>query len=478
VKIGCCLLVVLALLPMAAAEPQKEANGGVSRTTTRWWEKAADSPAYAEVTAWEPRFNDKTLWPLLTGKEDFVKQQWPKGRLYIWAHPGESGRLHPRPTKLDPTDPANWTDGATGKPATELVLDENTDLFLPASQKPYTIGFRTSNAQQKNIREVLRHLTVESGAGFVGGGDGAGRIFYGNVWVKKGGEISAQGSTAFLGDKHVFIRNDNVYGSGSQYFMFNKPDGGSTEILGHITTADEWRLDAGLVIIGPDSVMQPGRTATPYIRPKGTLVLLDGAYWGKACNEWHRMVDMLMDGTIQAGLPERPLTRDATFALSVRNWAKLPLKSGNDKEKYDTRKVSAMFGSGSCIRTIAAANSKAKLNITRFEFGGPYCNKNWVVMVGCYPQGIEVPAKDLSAFADPAFKAMFDSKPFKTLAYFAKGVKIEGPVQFDHFPVGGILCEDVSEAKAWKDVTFGPNNMGKGDEVLQQHAKPSKDGAY
>lgn len=438
-----------------------------------WWKQAVSAPGYGKATAHDPQFNDKALWPQLTGKEKYLKQEWSKGRLYIWANPGQSGNLHAKRSALDPSRPEHWIDAATGRPASELVLDENTDLFFPASKQVYQVGFRTTN-----VKETIRHVTIEPGAEFIGGGDGRGRVIHGNVWVKKGGRLYAQGSTALVGDKHTFFRNDNVYGSASQYFNFTKPPEVTVEFLGHSTTSDEWRLESGTVIIGPDSVMQPGRTATPYIKPPGTLVLLDGAYWGKTVNEWHVMMDMDMAGTIQAGLPERPLTRDATFALSVRNWAKLPLQGSNEKEKYDTRKVSAIFKTGSRIRTIAAPGSKAKLNITRFEFGGPYCNRNWVVMVGCYPQGIRVSDKELSAFADPAFKAQFDSKPFKMLLYFQSGVTVEGPVEFNHLPEGGILCAEANPHRAWSNVTFGPDNMAPPGKLFQQMDRIDRGGAF
>jgi hypothetical protein len=44
----------------------------------------------AEPSAHDPQFNNKTAWPALTGKEYYIKQEWPAGRLYVWAKPGES----------------------------------------------------------------------------------------------------------------------------------------------------------------------------------------------------------------------------------------------------------------------------------------------------------------------------------------------------------------------------------------------------
>jgi hypothetical protein len=470
-----CTALLVSAAAVAAA-PLKAEKPDAERSPAPWWQKATAAKSYAAATAWQPRFDDKALWPQLTGKEKFLKEQWPKGRMYIWAHPGEDGFWHPRRSKIDPTDPASWIDAATGKPATKLILDEHTDLLFPASDEHYRVGFRSTN-----IRERLRHLTVQPGAAFVGGGDGAGRTIHGNVWVKKGGAIYAQGCTAFVGDKHTFVRNDNINGQGSQYFNFKKPKGVSVEFLGHITTSDEWQHYGGTVIVSPDSVMQPGRAATPRISAGATLVLLDGAYWGKWCNEWQGPVDLdVRGGTIQAGLPERPLTRDATLAFSIRNWAGLEFKAWSEQGKdHGIRKVSAVFREGTAVRVIAAPGSEAALVITRYELDGPYNGGGRAYMhhvgeYGTYPRQSE---RKKGRFADPKFRAEFDSKPHKTLIYIAKGVTIEGPVRLDHFPPGGILCEDPRERASWKGLTFAPNNLAGGDEIFARHAPPAKNGS-
>jgi len=61
---------------------------------------SADEPP----TAHSPQFENRTLWPKLTGKEYFLETDWPKGRLMVWAHPGRDGRYGGR-NSLDPTDP-------------------------------------------------------------------------------------------------------------------------------------------------------------------------------------------------------------------------------------------------------------------------------------------------------------------------------------------------------------------------------------
>ena len=46
----------------------------------------------AKPTADNPQYDNKKAWPTLVGDEYFLKQKWPKARLLIWVHPGETGR--------------------------------------------------------------------------------------------------------------------------------------------------------------------------------------------------------------------------------------------------------------------------------------------------------------------------------------------------------------------------------------------------
>jgi hypothetical protein len=138
-----------------------------------------------------------------------------------------------------------------------------------------------------------------------------------------------QGATNFRGSRHTFFRNDNVAAGPqdagsifanipgsrrgklmcSQYFTFNKEKGKSVEFLGHVSVLDEFRIYGRTVIAGRDSKLQPGRNATPIVDRDGVLALLDGAYLGSWCNNWG-IPDLSVErGTVQGGLPDRPLTR-------------------------------------------------------------------------------------------------------------------------------------------------------------------------
>jgi hypothetical protein len=121
------------------------------------WYATVKSPNYDKATAGDPHFDDKTLWPGVTGKELFVKQQWPAPkRVLIWAHPGESASnvKSSKGATHDPFAPASWRD-AKGAPATEVVFDEETDLVFPSSETPLLrepeVGRVVSERAEKSV---------------------------------------------------------------------------------------------------------------------------------------------------------------------------------------------------------------------------------------------------------------------------------------------------------------------------------------
>jgi len=79
----------------------------------------------AKPTADSPQFDNREAWPDLVGDEYFLKEEWPKARLLIWAHAATAPvRGEPRP---DIADPASWIDAATGQGA-DAVPDMGSPL--------------------------------------------------------------------------------------------------------------------------------------------------------------------------------------------------------------------------------------------------------------------------------------------------------------------------------------------------------------
>ena len=439
-------------------------------------------PALADggPTAHDPLYGNPKFWPQLTGKEYFLKETWPKAKLLVWAKPGISagGRNEP-----SPTDPANWL--LDGKQPTELVFDAETDVLLPASKQVYVVNFR----DLKQIpRQVFRHLTVEAGANFRGGGDGVGRQIHGNVWVKRGAAMSAQGSTQWLGNHHTFVRNDNeaqlspwsLEGNPtshdlaksnsrymfSQYFAFAKANQASTEFFGQIITLDEFQVTNCPVIVAANSMLMPGRNAEPWIREGGTIALMDGAFFGTWSNNFGR-TDLAVSGHLQAGMPDRPISRTATVTVAFKNHT--DNRACPEKDKDITRRASLVLDSGSSLGSFSSDPKKAHLLITMSP-----SDRKTRVTVGA--DGLSVPAalkpEEIIKYGD-----WFDTLPRGITVYLAKNVSVDG-VKFDQlWEGGGLLVQDANQPSSWKNVFYGAH-LKKGAPLTTRIETIKREGSW
>lgn len=438
------LIALLLTSVLTAADPHGDLPIG-ARSWSLPWRSALTSPAYAKATAHEPQFGDKALWPMLSGKERFLLQKMPTGRLLVWDIAANGWTENGKPTDTDP--------------------DENTDIVLPDADKPYRGG---------KGRQLWRNVTVGRNCYWQGGGDGVGRQIAGNLWLRQGGRMGGNGAVRFIGAGDAFIRNDNDQSQNQgeddfaylhQYVHFAKE--GSVEILGHIRVLDEFGVFNGCtLILAPGARVQPGRSATPRVEKGGTMALLDGAYWGKWVNEFHRAVDLKLSGTLQGGLPERPLTRDAHVGLSFRNWKKVNFSvvpggaAGDEKTERkkgirDLRLVSLHAAEGSVIRSIAADPTKASLVI------------GWTGIEKTNTIGD--PEKKDGKFATPEFAAAFNAIPRQVTVALMPGCVVDG-VCFDHLHPGGLLVGEAGQQAAWKGVRWGEHNAEKDPAKLVQVA--------
>ena len=430
------------------------------------------APTYGEAGAHAPRFADKSLWPKLSGEEYFLPEDWPAGRLYVWAHPGESGGIPGRNTPHDVTDPKNWLEN--GKPAGKLILDENTDLWFPPSKEPYHVGFRGTD-----MREVCRHVTIESGACFSGGGDGVGRTIYGNVWVKAGAGISSQGATRFVGGRHTFFRNDNTVhtarspgrGGGimsSQYFVFNKDNNRSVEFLGHVSVLDEFQVHACTVIVGVDSLLQTGRNASPAMHPGATLVLLDGATFESWNNDFGSPEMTVREGTIQGGLPERPLTRNCKFGLAHKNHTAAQYEHASEKMKSrKLRRVPSLVVHSGTLRSLSTDVERARLvfgEMTDASIAPAPGSERYESEIRRWPE-------------KKAEFAWLSKLPRGLDCFLGKDVVVEN-VEFDHVRRGGIMYQNPETKAGWKGLVFGPNCLAQGEALFAHQEQLGRNGDY
>jgi hypothetical protein len=438
-----------------------------------WPAAAAKAPAYNQADAANPLFSDRALWPNLAGREAYVTQQWPRGRVMTWAKPGQNGGSRVR--GLSPQEPANWL--LNGQPATEVVFDENTDIVLPDSETPYELNFR-----HDNWPETYRHVTVGRNATFGGGGDGRGRTIHGNVWIREGGSMYAQGATQFSGNAHTFFRNDSSakpeekrrnYQMCSQYFLFAKAAGVGVEFLGHVTVLDEFKGDSGVIIVGPDSWLQPGRNASPYLANGTVLALMDGARFGSWQNDFATPCLRVTASHIWGGMPNRPLTRPAELLIHFKNHTnRVPEAGLFDPKSLDRaipRTVGLFLQAGSSVRSHSAAPG-AVLTIT----SDPAFPRNSAAHV------VGAPGYEEAVASQPSWRKRAEwlaELPRGFDLWAAADVVFDG-VRFDHLRPGGIMIENEAARGNFKNVFFGPNNAASPEALLSVAPPSPRNGRY
>ncbi len=427
----------------------------------------------AKPTADNPQFDNKKAWPMLVGDEYFTRQKWPKGRLLIWASAGKSfARGTPRP---GPMDPASWIDAATGKPA-ESLPDMDTDVILPDADKPYKVAFKG----QKN--RACRHLTVGRNATFEPGGGGSLSVF-GNVWIRPGGSLYVYRTLKLVGARNTFFRNDwpadgelkKLHDTGAivtfdpanprkpnpwswrtnrapsvcHFFQHDKP-GKTTEFMGYSSTRDEVRIIAGTLIVGRDSRFLCGGAANLDVAKGAAIALMDGAMTGKTINQFGICCRM-QGGVISAGLPDRPVKRDARLGLGYSNWMNLSFPDqtrGRRGNSYDYGRFSGAV-SGKLVG-YPATGTEARLVVgwQRVSLGGG---------------GRGVKATD-------DFNQRFAKLAPKITLWIGAETEITN-VRFEDLHRGGIVLPDAAAAAKWKNVTYGDGCLSTDPKELIREYK-------
>jgi len=366
----------------------------------------------------------------------YQTETWPVGRLLVWAHPGQSGPM---------SDPAQWNN-ADGSPAA-TAPDRHTDIVLPAAGQIYEVQCGRTNQ--------VRHVTIENNAKIIAGHRNEVEI-WGNCHIKAGGIAKY---VSVRGDKHTFFRLDEGEFPTPQNrqqhmhparripeaeqcrtqvahkFQISKMGTASVEIIGNVGISDEVMLQHGRMIVSGDFRFN-GQTG------KGALEIFDGAILeiqsggrvgpmipqntGAVFN-----VNVYRNGTLQAGSPERPLTRDAYLMLGFA-----------ENEKPGLTGIYAALGS--MIRVYSSDPQKARLVVSS------------VTSVPGWHDGL----------------GKLVSKPEEKAAG-KKGVamQLSGDVRFDstlfdYISAGGIAVADPAVRQRWKNVAFGPNCAAAPDALF------------
>jgi len=443
----------------------------------------------AKPTAANPQYKNKKAWPMLVGDEYFQKQEWGKDRTYIWNVQKniEAKKQSRRRYSPDATDPGNWIDAATGKPATELP-DMNTDLILPDSETPYKCALGEANKKGA----YCRHVTIGKNAKFSSWGSRGHCIrVFGNLWIRPGGSMATgQGNIVFTGDKHTFLRQDwpedgvlkkihderlvSPYKVNGEiikspwmasrigtYMSHNKGKDISTEVLGFVSMADEVRIQSGTLVVGRDSRFVTTGPSSVSVQKGVKVVLMDGALCSHGKNQFvNRDWGVKAGGAVTGGTPDRPLRRDAYFGVGYRNWMNLPVPEQPNQKKKAKKQPDGpkrYYGYGGYAALVngdligyPAPGSEARLVVCwqRISSGGA---GNW-------------------GRGDDAFKAIFPKIPPKISVWIDAGANIAN-VRFDDLHRGGIVTPSADIFRKWTNVTFGDACLSKDPNELIREGK-------
>jgi hypothetical protein len=438
----------------------------------------------AKPTADNPHFKNKEAWPNLAGDEYFLKQKWEKKRVLIWGHPGKkSSRSGP---KIDPKDPVNWIDAATGKPA-ESIPDMDTDIIVPDADKPYRVDMGMKSF-------ACRHLTIGTNAAFSVEGGGNVSIF-GNLWVWDNGMLTSWRNMTFTGSRDTFFRQDwpedgelkkmhderlitpfdpkskrprwmqdgRKDRSFTTYMVHDKPSGKSTEVIGYARSLDEVGIKSGTFIIGRDSRFVSMGPSAVTVNKGAKVVMMDGAMCSHGQNQFvNKDWNVGSGAEVTGGTPDRPLKRDAYFGVGYRNWRNLPVPlAERDKKGIPTLKDGTKVYYG-----FEGQNARIQGDLIGYPAKGSDAR-----LVVCW-QRLSCGGAGNWGRVDEAFKKVFPNMPPK-ITIWVEAARVEN-VRFDDLHRGGILTPKADIFKGWKNVTFGEGCLSKDPKELIREINPHK----
>jgi len=393
-------------------------------------------------------------------KPAYTTQKWgPPKRLLVWKKltglpkMGEaliSGQNKITRTMAKTTDPDGWQ--VLGAPLVDGKWDAETDVILPGVDvdRVYFVQGPTS---------TYRHLVAENHA-WIGLHS---MTIVGNLWIHERGRCNttAVAPAIFSGNAHTFTRNDRptlfdhcrgkagfstddkemtnlTWDSRSyglcQYMFTQKDKGMSVEIIGSFTSGDKFWTYTGITIIGPDSSVHADTRSGDHIYKDGTLQLMSGAHWHKFNNRMYGS-DMEVDGKVEFGTKERPLTKDVVVDLGWKDYTAVNHKNKN--HKIDWEPCGFLVRKQGTVRMCSADPKTARVVFRYLDRdGGPGWSDTGRSNNTPGPYYKELPRRiDILLLGD---------------------VELDG-VHFEDLHKGGIRLGDLAMKSKLKNFTFGKN---------------------
>jgi len=375
-------------------------------------------------SAHNPCYDQKGLWPEDVKKTAYYKEKWEPARLLVWAKIGDF---------KGPVDsPENWMeylpDGSAPKPATKGP-DAKTDVVFPAG------NYKVEGPGEWGDRGgfPVRHLTEDKGVHL----SIRNPSIVGNHWQFEGPQGWHIMEPSWVGNKHVFARNENRGTIGYKIPNVSKTESASVEFLGYWNNQDGWYVHSGTMILGPDVTFRGGDRHILNVEEAGTLIMMSGSTFQltQRRNMWR---DIYIKGKFFVGTPDRPLTKDAFIYL-------------NDKTGGLVVPGTYKGGLMLCPKGGMAVNSadptKARLVFALAKY---------------LPKGN----------AEEQAKQKESEKTQKIdMALYGK-VDFNG-VEFNDVRAGGIEITGQAVRAAWKNVFYGKNNAGEPDTLFTATPNPT-----
>jgi len=389
-------------------------------------------------------------------KPAYTEEKWePPKQLVVWAKPGKSGRTE---------EPGNWL--LNGKKLSELqftkearsadgdTFDLNTDLLLPDAGTSYTVAY----GKRESGGFKARHISIGNNAKL----KASVMSVAGNVRIVPQGRLSVRYTIAFKGDRDTFFHNDKPpftaeknnslqggypatnYTDGigysvAQYLRVEKVGGASMEFIGTTQTSDDFQMPSGITIVAPGSQLMPGKRSTQKIGKDAVLRLHSGSQFCKTDNSLYYDNDLIVEGRIEAGTKENPITEDCFLGISFKD------RASYDKDGPSVQRSAPglVFKPSASFKVHTVDPLKARLVIRWHDRENTWQRSRMK----------EESGKDYMAFP-------------RKIEIEVHGRLTLNAVLFDDVFRGGIHLAHPDVRKQWKNIYFGENNEAPPEELF------------
>jgi len=411
------------------------------------------------LTAEDKKLLGRVEWPneppAEGRKPPYTTQEWEKPKqLLVWASPGRSGRFEKPKNWLRNGEPMQRWPRAVGEHYGLIFFDGETDILFPASSKHYIVRPRATSARP-------RHITTESGVD----AEVALNDCTGNVWVSPHAEFNGGGGAKLGGDKHTFLINGTTYTGdppttperfrelmesaaslGRKWIVRKEDTDASMTLIGSFRSGDETHWSRGITILAENSVIAVGPRCEQSVGRDARLILKSGAVVGKRSGNQAYKNDMFVHGSLLAGTPQEPLTRDAFLGISIKD----PKGRLNPDRVGDENVRGLTIAPGAQFQVHTADPDKARLVITWHGILDKNGNDDGT------PPGF--------------FEKMPESE--RTINVNIFGDQVLSDVVFDWVGKGDIRLLNPDVRDQWQRVSFGKHNTAEPDELFV-HYKPN-----